>query len=395
MSFFNGRMTALRFHVSGPSVSSHERVGLLERLSANAIGKQRLASADGIESGWIAGADILDTDFKLEKNIVGDKVFFALRIDANKLPGDLMKAYYQADLRALIADNPSGRPSVRQKREANESARDRLEHEAKDGRFLKRKAIECLWDPSKNELLFGATSLTQLDRLSVLFTATFGGKLEPKNATTHAVASVIESVDPRLQLIDATTPSAFVPSFAPADGSDVAWIVDDESRDFLGNEFLLWLWWHIDTNSDEFTLPDASVLTVMPSGVLVLDCPRGQTGNETIRHEVPTRLPEARKAIQAGKLPRRLGVTLVRHDQQYALTLLAESLGIGAAKFPGLEEEGDEARRLERAGQIDFLTDTIDQLYATFCRLRLSAGWGVTLAEMQTWLNQGARAEAA
>jgi hypothetical protein len=31
--------------------------------------------------------------------------------------------------------------------------------------------------------------------------------------------------------------------------------------------------------------------------------------------------PEARRAIQSGKLPRKVGLTVVRHDQQYELTL--------------------------------------------------------------------------
>jgi hypothetical protein len=54
---------------------------------------------------------------------------------------------------------------------------------------------------------------------------------------------------------------------------------------------------------------------------LVLECPRGISGNETIHSGSPTQLPEARRAIQAGKFPRQAGLVLVRHDQQNELIL--------------------------------------------------------------------------
>ena len=43
-------------------------------------------------------------------------------------------------------------------------------------------------------------------------------------------------------------------------------------------------------------------------------------------HDDSFELPEALRAIQAGKLPRKMGLTLVRHDHSYELALQAESL---------------------------------------------------------------------
>jgi hypothetical protein len=134
----------------------------------------------------------------------------------------------------------------------------------------------------------------------------------------------------RTRLVDDSSPSAFVPSST----SDVAWIADESSRDFIGNEFLLWLWYYTDVESDTIKLADDSEVTLMLARTLNLECPRGQTGHETITHEGPTRLPEARRAIQSGKLPRKAGLTLVRHGEQYELTLHAETLGVGGAKLP-------------------------------------------------------------
>ena len=84
------------------------------------------------------------------------------------------------------ASNPSGFASAKQKRQAREYARDRLDTEAKDGRYLRRKSIPILWDAPSGELLFGTTSVTALDRLITLFQQTFDRKFEMLGAGRQA-----------------------------------------------------------------------------------------------------------------------------------------------------------------------------------------------------------------
>ncbi|HEY7309759.1 MAG TPA: hypothetical protein VH643_10410, partial [Gemmataceae bacterium] len=177
MGFFSGRVTFGRYRVNGPSPGLFGPEHL-ERLQTHAIGKQKIASADGVESGWTAGDHLLDTSFDLAKNIVNDSLHFCLRVDSMRIPSDLLKAYTQIELQGLAAGNPSGLPSARQKREAREIAREKLESEARDGRFLKRKVHPLLWDAQSNELLVGTTSITAIDRLHTLFEDTFGHGFE-------------------------------------------------------------------------------------------------------------------------------------------------------------------------------------------------------------------------
>src|SRR5580698_6666611 len=126
MGFFSGRVSFLRFKVNkrAPRIFGEEH---LESLSAHQAGRKRIASADGIETGWTAGDHILDTEFELAKNIINDTLTFDLRVDVDKIPSDLLRAYYAVELKALTKKNPSGLPSTKQKREAKEIARDRLE----------------------------------------------------------------------------------------------------------------------------------------------------------------------------------------------------------------------------------------------------------------------------
>lgn len=380
MGFFNGRVGFTRFRVSGraPGQFGPDH---LESLAKHAIGKQRKVSADGVEIGWIAGDHILDTKFDLAKNIVNETLQFALRVDVQKVPSDLLRAYMAVELEGLSNGHANGMPSARARREARANARDRLEAEAADGRFIRRKSYPVLWDGVSRELLVGTTSVTGIDRLVQLFHETFDRNLEPLFAGRQALR--LAEAREQTRGVDDATPSAFVPGVSP---TEVAWIPDEASRDFLGNEFFLWLWYILDTESDSIALGDGSEVTIMLARTLVLECPRGQTGRESITSEGPTRLPEARRAIQAGKMPRKVGLTLVRHDHQIELTLHAETLAVTGAKMPAPEGEEERGRLEERVTLLRELAETLDLLYDVFCKMRLSGDWPKELHKMQKWL---------
>jgi hypothetical protein len=390
MGFFSGRVSFIRFKVNGPRPGQFDE-DHLHRLASRAAGRSRLASADGIEVGWTAGDHVLDTDFDLAKNIVNDTLAFELRIDTDKLPNDLLKAYTAVELKALSANNPSGFPSARQKREAKEAARERLESEAKDGRFRKRKCVPVLWDSRTNEVFFGATALTNVERFAALFQQSFGHDLEAMTAGGRA--HFLAELHGRTRNVEDASPSAFIPELSTP---DIAWIADEANRDFLGNEFLLWLWWHTEMVSDTIRLGDKSEAAVMFARSLTLECPRGATGSGTIAHDGPTRLPEAKRAVQAGKLPRKAGLTVVHRDEQYEFALHAELLAVGSAKLPAVPEDVTEARaKLEtRTDQVRNLAETVDLLYDAFGRVRHSNEWSKTLPLMQKWLAREERRSA-
>jgi recombination associated protein RdgC len=382
MGFFSGRVSCTRFRVVGhaPGMFGPEH---LERLEGHAAGTQKVLSADGVEVGWAAGDHILDTRFDLAKNVINETLHFAVRIDQQKLPADLLRAYTQVEVEALAANNPSGLPSTRQKREAKQNALARLEDEARDGRFLKRKAYPVLWDAGSNEVLVGTGSGAVIDRLHTLFQQTFGQSFEPLSAGRQAF--LLAEARQQTRGVDDAEPSPFVPGLS---GTQVAWVPDENSRDFLGNEFLLWLWFMLDSETDTITLSDGSQAAVMLTRTLVLECPRAQTGKETITSDGPTQLPEARRAIQAGKLPRRVGMIVVRHDQQYELTFQGENLSVSGARLPAPEAVDERARLEERVTQLRHLLETLDLLYDTFCRTRTTDDWPKELARMQKWLQR-------
>ncbi|WP_165222474.1 hypothetical protein [Aquisphaera insulae] len=381
MGFLNGRVTFTRYRVGGdsPLPFSDE---LLEIVSKQAIGKGGLAAADGISVGWSGGDHVLDVSFDLGKNVVNDALHLAMRTDTDKVPGTLLKAYTQIELAAISANNPSGRPTKAQRQEAKEAALARAEADAADGRFRRMSHFPVLWDGQQGILYAGTASSTARERLVSLFRETFDRTLEPISAGTLAGS------ESEADGLGAATLSLF--GGEQSELAAVAWSENAPNvMDQLGNEFLVWLWHTIQNVSDTIPLSDNSDVAVMMAKTLTLDCPLGETGRDSLTDDSPTRLPEAFRALQSGKLPRKAGLIVVRHGAQYELTLQAESMAVSGASFPKPEEQGLSAEDVKsaRVDSLRHLAETIDLLYDAYLRRRNGSSWSKEVSRIKKWLS--------
>src|SRR3954447_15865441 len=382
MGFLNGRVTYVRYRVGGePPLPFGEEH--LERVQQHVIGRHGAGEpADGIASGWAGGDHVLDLNFDPAKNIVNDALHLALRIDTDKIPGDLLRAYTRIETDARAQLNPSGRPTKAQRQEAKEAARLRAEAEAADGRFRRRKHYPVLWDGQANILYAGTASTAVLDRLQALFRETFDRPLEP--ITAGSLAYLQAEARGQERSVEDFGPVGFL---GEGSHTSVAWAGSDaSSRDFWGNEFLIWLWHTLQNDGDTLSLPDGSEATVMVAKTLMLDCPRGETGRDSMTNEGPTRLPEAFRALQAGKLPRKAGLIVVRHGVQYELTLQAETLAVSGAAVPKTEGVSGYEALCARVDGLRHLVETLDLLYDAYGRRRTGPDWTGELGRIRRWL---------
>jgi hypothetical protein len=383
MGFLSGRVTYTRYQVSGDSPLPFGE-DLLEVVERNAIGRRGTADpADGVATGWAGGDHVLDVRFDLAKNVVNDALHLSMRVDTDKIPGALLKAYTRIETDARAKTNPSGFPTKAQRAEAKEAARIRAEAEASDGRFRRLAHYPVLWDGQTNQLYAGATSASVLDRLLTLFRETFDRTLEPVTAGSLAQAQSEARGDHRG--VGEFGPVGFVGE--DASFTSIAWDGGDASRpDFWGNEFLIWLWHTLQADGDTVALPDGSEATVMLAKTLTLDCPRGETGRDCLTDEGPTRLPEAFRALQAGKLPRKAGLIVVRQGQEYELTLQAETLTVSGANLPRIEGASGREIQVARVDGLRHLVETLDLLYDAYGRRRTGPDWGDVLGRIRRWL---------
>ena len=359
MGFLNGRVTYVRYRVGGDGPLPFGE-SILEQANQHLIGRHGAGEpTDGVTVGWAGGDHVLDTTIDLGKNVINDALHMAIRVDTDKIPGSLLRAYTKIETDARAKLNPSGYPTKAQRQEAKEAAKARAEAEAADGRFRRMAHYPVLWDGQSNVLYAGVTSMSVLDRLQTLFRETFDRPLEVISAGSLACS-----------MAEARGDAAHVENVGPIgfigeDGhSSVAWSDSDVTRpDFWGNEFLIWLWHVLQADGDTLVLPDGSEATVMLAKTLTLDCPRGETGRDQLTNEGPTRLPEAFRAIQSGKLPRKAGLILVRHGAQYELTLQAESLSVSGAALPKIEGASGYDLKVARIDALRHLVESLDLLY--------------------------------
>lgn len=408
MPFLSGTVAFSRFHVVGGSPKRFDD-RFLDKFREHAVGKRRHAGAGDEMVGWTGGRHLLDQEFAAEKNVLLDCLHFGMRIDSAKVPPDLMHAYVQQELDALLKDHQpaparndengedgeaptdAGRIKglAKLKKQAVDAAKHRAAQEIRQGRFSVMRQVPLLWDTRNDILYVGATQPAIFERLIPLFRETFDKKLEPVTSGSLAYQwAETRGVARRLESMQA---AKYVEHENGNGHTDIYWTArDPNSRDFLGNEFLLWLWHTLAVQGDTIALDDKSEAALIIVKQLVLECPWAESGKAIMTAPGPASLPESLKAIRTGKLPRKAGLMISRQGEQYELTLQAETLGVSGAVLPKLEIEG--SLRVvfeERIEQIRHLSSTLDMIYHAFLERRTSSDWTMTLEGIKGWLGNG------
>lgn len=410
MGFDSGAVSFRRFAVVGAGAPASIDQTLLDKLDEHALRPTEMGVPEAVEYGWSGGRHILDAQFSFERNVFADALHFALRVDTNRVPPELKRAYQIMEEDAAAAGNPSHFVSRAQKRDAREVVRRKIEDDLRSGQFRRSRLTPILWDVPSATVYCGGGNAVQ-EKLREIFERTFGLQLAPLTSGSLALRAA-ESAGRRRELED-LRPTRFVTVLPTAarDGDDdgagdapaeYPWVAKSlDQKDFLGNEFLLWLWHEADRRDGYVALeqsPDGQgkdEVAVLFDRSLDLDCAFGVTGKASLRAAGPSRMPESAAALRAGKVPRKCGLTLEANGTQYSFTLSAETLGVSSLKLPEVPE-ADTARVLfeERVGQLRDFCRTLDRLYGVFVRQRLGGGWeGATLAARR-WIADLGRAKA-
>lgn len=394
MSFASGSVSFRRYFVVGKSPKSVTQA-MLDKIAEHALKPGEFGVPEEEEYGWSGGRHILDGNFSFEHNVFADALHFALRIDTNKVPAELKKAWALMEEEAAASENPSGFISKNQKKDVKESIRAKIEDELRSGHFRRSKLVPILWDlPSQT--VYSPASGKSFEKLAEIFQRTFGLDLVPVSSGSLGLR-VSEDRGKRRDYED-FRPTRFVPG-PEGEGQhpEYPWVAKGpEPKDFIGNEFMLWLWHEADNRTGIIGTENAGDVTIYIDKSLDLDCAYGQTGRDTLKGDGPSRMPEARDALRSGKLPRKAGLIIDAGRQQYTFTLNAEQLSLGGTKLPDVEEaENPRVLFEERITLLRELCGAIDGLFETFLKLRGSSAWEGHVNGMRRWILQPEKKTAA
>lgn len=393
MGFDTGSISAMRYHVAGQKHDMPDE-DLLDSLKQHRLQERSLGIPDEVEWGWCGGRHIYDGTIDFGNNVYNDAIHFGLRVDTNKVPGEVKKAYLAMEVDAAAAGNPSGFASKQQKRQAKDSVDRQMDEELTTGKYRRSRLIPLLWD-LPGVTLHGPASLTAAEQCGELFNRTFSAALEPLTAGTLAL-SILEKAGRRRDYEDVRPTRFAVGPDGENQPAEYPWTAaGDASKDFLGNEYLMWLWHIADTQAGTVRT-DAGDFDVLFERTLELDCTFGMTGKDTLRETSPTRMPEARDALRSGKVPRKAGLTVAFAGQQYSLNLNAERLAVSTLKLPAVEE-ADTPRTLfeERITLLRDFWRGFDASFAAFIKLRCSGAWDARTSDIRRWINTSGRPMAA
>jgi hypothetical protein len=148
-----------------------------------------------------------------------------------------------------------------------------------------------------------------------------------------------------------------------------------ESTRFLGQEFLLWLWFKSELFQATLTRTDGTVLELWLDTQLMLQSVSDVGERTTLRGVAPSGTLEAKLAIQRGKLPMKACIKLGTDGKDFSFLFDALTFGVSAVKLPEVITEPEEERIAERMHLLALLDDVLGEQYREFLLLRRSEHW--------------------
>ncbi|MDQ1334932.1 MAG: hypothetical protein QG552_1882 [Thermodesulfobacteriota bacterium] len=163
--------------------------------------------------------------------------------------------------------------------------------------------------------------------------------------------------------------------------------------EFLGREFLLWLWFKSETEDGIFDLGDKGKAELWLGGKITLQS-ENERGVETITCTGEAlSMKEARFALAEEKEIRQATVKLAIGDNQWSFVLDSTWMNFRSFKAPRVMNDGEEdpdGLFYEKAFLIEEAISAMDQIYSSFMKRRLSPDWATEdRRTIGQWIRQG------
>lgn len=163
-----------------------------------------------------------------------------------------------------------------------------------------------------------------------------------------------------------------------ADQGDVApsrGALDHPAAQFLGREFLLWLWWRSEKDFATADLPHYGPVDFWIDDHIQFRTPGDDPQINDIRGGAPATTIEARTALANGKTVESARIGLRIKEREYSFSLKGEGLELSAVKVPSDARDGIDDRLFERMLLLEELGGIVDTFFFQFMEERVSDGW--------------------
>ncbi len=177
-----------------------------------------------------------------------------------------------------------------------------------------------------------------------------------------------------------------------------------QNYQFLGNEFLTWLWFCIENEPHVIKDPTGNPVSLSAHKKIVLKKAAGKTVSITIEKDSDEEAEEGMLALKGGAVVTDMSFLMNIGEVEWTFSIKGESFQINSLKpsvetpqerhdETGTEEIGDKQRHDFEATVLDKIylhvqaIEVIDGLFKHYILLRLSEDWaGKTVPAMKEWI---------
>lgn len=162
---------------------------------------------------------------------------------------------------------------------------------------------------------------------------------------------------------------------------------------FLGNEFLTWLWFTIDTAPSFFQTVDASITSLAIGNRIVLENSINDASEIITIKGDDAGLEEGLLSLRKGAVVIEMNLIYKAENQEWKFTLKGESLSFSGLKVPetGPVESAEdiEGSVLEKAYLFEKIIDFINHLFFYFLKQRIHLDWNNQIVgEIKKWIQE-------
>lgn len=166
-----------------------------------------------------------------------------------------------------------------------------------------------------------------------------------------------------------------------------------KQTEFLGREFLLWLWFRAETDRGIFDLGEQGKAEVWFDGRIILQS-ESDRGVDTITCAGEAAyMREARVALSEDKEITRAAIKLALGEDEFAFVLDSTWMNFRSFKAPRVMQDQDadpDGLFYEKIFLIEKAVSAMNEIFAAFIRLRASSEWADTEGPaLIKWIREG------
>ena len=165
------------------------------------------------------------------------------------------------------------------------------------------------------------------------------------------------------------------------------------STEFIGREFLVWLWFKSETGEGAFPLGETGSAELWFDGRIVLQPDQDDRDEKVICLGDSSRSREARFALAEYKSVTEAKIKLNIGDGEWSFILDSTWLNFKSFKTPRVmqdDKEDPDGLFYEKFYLIEQALSAMDAIFSSFIKLRLSADWEAReLQALLQWIKEG------